>query len=104
MPIRNTLNAVAFIQVLNTLSSCGQAKQLQPFEGFYVLAGRATISTDKLDQQIVTWVRRPWTVNKLQGSLLRVKPEVECEVAYKLICRDFNKRSFIFIYWGFYLP
>ncbi|MBV9384905.1 MAG: hypothetical protein JOZ78_00595 [Chroococcidiopsidaceae cyanobacterium CP_BM_ER_R8_30] len=105
MPTRNTLNVVEFIEILNTLSSCGQAKQLQPSEEFYALAGRAAISTDNLERQLVTWVYRPWTVSKLQDSLLRVKPkEVECEVAYKLIYRHFNSCSFMSIYWGFCLP
>jgi len=101
MPTRNNLNVVEFIQVLNALASCSQAKQLQSSEEFCILAGRAAIWTDNSGQEIVTWVRRPWTVNKLQDSLLRVKPEVECEIAYKLICRHFNRYSAI--YWGFYL-
>ena len=104
MPNRNTLNVVEFIQILNTLASCGQAKQLEPSEEFHTLAGRAAISTDSSGQQVVTWVRRPWSLDKLQDSLLRVKPKVECEISYKLICKDFNKCLFTSIYWGFYLP
>jgi hypothetical protein len=53
MPTRNTLNVIEFIQILNTLASCGQAKQLQPSEEFHILAGRAAISTDNLGQQVV---------------------------------------------------